>query len=121
MGGRGTQPGGRQSGGKRGGRRRDRIDRLIEEATIDCCDESEQAMGLFTMIEQHLDLPFETEILGHEVKVTKVELNASDDIATVCQAGRHRQRIPILDLPLPSPAPSGAEWIEAYRRWVGSR
>jgi hypothetical protein len=29
-----------------------------------------------------------------------------------------RQAIPILDLVLPSPAPAGAELIEAYRRWA---
>jgi hypothetical protein len=35
---------------------------------------------------------------------------------------RSRQRIGILDLPLPDPPPDGAEWIEAYRRWAcGSR
>ena len=28
------------------------------------------------------------------------------------------QRIPILDLPLPTPPPEGAQWIEAYRRWA---
>jgi hypothetical protein len=26
--------------------------------------------------------------------------------------------IPILDLPLPTPPPGGAEWIEAYRHWL---
>jgi len=25
--------------------------------------------------------------------------------------------IPILDLPLPTPAPAGVEWIVAYRHW----
>jgi hypothetical protein len=29
-----------------------------------------------------------------------------------------RQAIPILDLPLPTPPPDGAEWIEAYRHWA---
>jgi len=23
------------------------------------------------------------------------------------------------DLPLPTPPPDGADWIEAYRRWLG--
>ena len=27
-----------------------------------------------------------------------------------------RQSLPIIDLPLPTPLPDGAEWIEAYRR-----
>jgi hypothetical protein len=32
--------------------------------------------------------------------------------------GAATQRIPILDLPLPTPPPEGAQWIEAYRRWA---
>jgi hypothetical protein len=36
----------------------------------------------------------------------------------VCGRGRSRQRIGILDLPLPDPLPDGAEWVEAYRRWA---
>jgi len=31
----------------------------------------------------------------------------------------HTQAIPILDLPLATPPPDGAGWIEAYRRWHG--
>jgi hypothetical protein len=38
---------------------------------------------------------------------------------SICAQGRLRQAIPILDLALPSPAPVGAEWIEAYRCWAG--
>jgi hypothetical protein len=38
-------------------------------------------------------------------------------IVAVCTRGKHRQAIVILDLPLPDPAPDGAEWIEAYRHW----
>jgi hypothetical protein len=36
----------------------------------------------------------------------------------MCARGKHRQAIPILDLPLPDPPPDGAEWIAAYRRWA---
>ena len=41
-----------------------RLDALIEEAVVDCYDETEQAIGLFTMIEGHLELPFQTWVLG---------------------------------------------------------
>jgi len=37
--------------------------------------------------------------------------------ARFCRRGRARQSLPITDLPLPTPLPDGAEWIEAYRRW----
>jgi hypothetical protein len=36
-----------------------------------------------------------------------------------CRRARAKQAIPLLDLPLPAPAPEGAEWIAAYRRWHG--
>jgi hypothetical protein len=42
-------------------------------------------------------------------------------IVAICHVGRHHQKLPILDLPLPSPPPAGAEWIEAYRHWLKGR
>jgi hypothetical protein len=62
-------------------------------------------------------MPFKTEVLGAEVTVEKVDLTDDDQIVVLCARGKSRQRIPILDLPLPSPPPKGAEWIDAYRRW----
>ena len=39
----------------------------------------------------------------------------------VCTRGRERQAVLLVDLPLPSPKPAGAEWIEAYGTWLGGR
>ena len=36
-------------------------------------------------------------------------------IVAVCKRDGVKQRIEILDLPLPKPAPAGAEWIVAYQ------
>jgi hypothetical protein len=52
------------------------------------------------------------------VTVEKVAHTRSGIVA-VCVRGRHRQAIPVLDLPLPDPPPRGAEWIAAYARWAG--
>ena len=46
-----------------------RLAEMIEEATVDAYDDSEQATGWFTIFEEHLDLPFETEVLGVRVTV----------------------------------------------------
>ena len=43
------------------------LDKLIEEATTDAYNESEQAGGFFAMIEEHLSLPFTTQVLGQAV------------------------------------------------------
>ena len=95
------------------------LDELIEQATVDCYNDSEQVTGLFTMLEEHLGMPFQTNVLGVAVTITGVDLTTSDQIIAICQRDGHRQTIPILDLPLPTPAPSGWEWVEAYRRWLG--
>ena len=38
----------------------DRIQELIEEATVDAYDEEEQFAGFFTMIEDNVKTPFQT-------------------------------------------------------------
>jgi len=98
-----------------------RLERMISEAIVDCYSESEQAMGLFTMVEENLRLPFPTMVLGIQVNVQKVEINDAGEIVAVCSRGAEKQRIPLVDLSLPSPRPEGAEWIEAYRRWARRR
>jgi hypothetical protein len=93
----------------------------VEQATIDAYSESEQRGGFFTMLEEHLALPFKAEVLAAQVTVERVELTEADNIVAICRRGRSRQTIGILDLPLPTPPPDGADWIEAYRYWARPR
>ena len=46
---------------------KERLAAMIEEATVDAYDEEEQATGWFTMFEEHVELPFETKVLGEAV------------------------------------------------------
>src|SRR5215472_18254910 len=46
------------------------LDAMVAEATIDCHDEEEQLTGLATMVENNLEVPFTTTILGLAVTVT---------------------------------------------------
>jgi calcium binding protein len=94
------------------------LDELIEEATVDCSDESEQMSGFYAVLEENLGLPFQTHVLGVQVTVEDIELTDAEEIVAICKRGQARQVISILELPLPVPPPSGAEWIEAYRRWM---
>jgi hypothetical protein len=94
-----------------------RLKELIEEAVVDAYGEEEQASGFFTMIEEHLALPFPVKVLGVDADVEKVDMTLDGQIVAICRRGKTRQKIPILDLPLPTPAPAGVEWIAAYRQW----
>jgi hypothetical protein len=93
------------------------LDAMIEQATVDAAHDEEQITGMFTMLEEHLKLPFDTEMLGITVTVKKIDLTVGHEIVAICRRDAHKQTIPILDLPLPTPRPDGAEWIDAYRRW----
>jgi uncharacterized protein (UPF0262 family) len=94
------------------------LDEMIEEAITDAYGESEQISGFYTMIEENLAVPFETEILGVKVKVERIDMTDDEQIVAVCSRGNSSQRIPLLDLPMPNLLPEGAEWIEALRRWA---
>ena len=59
---------------------------MIEEATVDAYGESEQATGWVTMFESHLELPFETRVLGVRVSVMGLALRESNQIVAVCRA-----------------------------------
>ena len=94
---------------------------MIEEATVDAYGEEEQATGWFTMFEEHLELPFETKVLGTDVTVVRIDLSEDNRIVAICAHGRERQAISVADLLLPTPRPVGCEWIAAYRHWLGVR
>lgn len=91
---------------------------LVEEAIVDAYGESEQRTAFYTLLDQHLETPFDTEILGVTVTVERIDMTDDEQIVAICRRSRSRQAIPILDLPLPNPRPAGAEWIEAYRSWA---
>lgn len=94
------------------------LDALVEQATVDAYDEYEQLTSFHVVIAEHLAVPFQTNVLGVEVTITKIDLLSGTGIAAICSHGKHRQAIGILDLPLPTPPPAGAEWIDAYRHWA---
>ncbi len=110
----------RTAGKARSGISAARLAEMIEEATVDAHGESEQTVGWFTMFEEHLELPFDTEVLGVPVRVTRID-HRNDRLVAICARGRDEQAIGLADLPLPTPMPAGAEWIEAYRHWIGGR
>ncbi|SPT60552.1 calcium-binding protein [Actinomadura madurae] len=94
------------------------LDTLVEQAIVDAYDEHEQRAAFHCLLEEHLIVPFQTTVLGVEVTVTEIDLSLDGEIVAICARGKHRQAIGILDLPLPTPRPAGAEWIDAYRHWA---
>ena len=97
------------------------LERLIDAATVDCYNESEERTGLFEMIHEYLEVPFVTTLLGVTVTVAAIDLTADDQIVAVCRRGRDLLKVSLLELPLPDPRPAGAEWVDACRQWARPR
>ncbi|MFE7614494.1 hypothetical protein [Streptomyces sp. NPDC057496] len=95
------------------------LDALIEEATVDTYDEVEAVSGFLAVIDEHLDVPFTTAVLGVEVTVVEISLTNDSRMVARCERNGLRQDIGLAELPLPQPPPQGAHWIDAYRRWAG--
>ena len=87
---------------------------------MDCYNDDERVTGLYTMLDEHLELPFETTVLGVTVTVDTIDLRDGDIVAR-CSNDGTRQPIPLDDLPLPAPPPPGVEWVDAYRLWARQR
>jgi len=107
---------GRRTGTK--GPTKAELDRLVAEATVDCHDEEERACGFHAILESELELSFNTTILGVPVRVEGLELTPRGEIVARCVGQAKRQRIRLVDVPLPDPPPRGARWIAALRHWL---
>ncbi len=94
-----------------------KLEALVEEAIVDAYGDEEQKVGSLTMRQEHLALPFSVSILGVEAVVEKVDMTRDGRIVATCRREGIRQRVEILDLPLPKLAPAGSEWIAAYSYW----
>ena len=69
------------------------LEALIEEATVDCYNDEEAATGLFTMIDENLEVPFNATILGVAVCVERIDMNDAGEIVAICRRNHHRQTI----------------------------
>jgi len=95
------------------------LEQMVKEATVDCYGAAEQATGLFIMIQDSLELPFDTTIDRATMTVQRVDLGSRDEIVAIGTRNGERHTLPINEVSLPSPPPLGAEWIVAYRHWLG--
>jgi len=112
----------RSCGNKKSTQDRERLQALIEEATVDCHDEEEQHTGLLTMIEDQVVCPFRARIIGEEVTVTGFEPSQRGyGLLAICERNGKRYRIDVNSLEWVEPYPEGFEWIEAFQAWQKHR
>lgn len=97
----------------------ERLEELIEEATIDCYNEDEQHSGLLTTIEDNVVFPFAAKVIGEIVQITGMEW--PDDglgLHFTCEKNGETYEIDAGSIEWVEPLPEGFEWIEAYLSWA---
>jgi hypothetical protein len=99
---------------------RERLRPLIEEATVDCYNESEEHQGFVTMLEENVACPFPAKVIGEAVEVTALRAPRGMGILTVCRYKGKDYAIDLTSLEWTKQRPDGFEWIEAYLEWLKS-
>jgi hypothetical protein len=104
---------------KRTDKDRERLQSLIEEATVDCYNEQEEHQGFANMIEENVVCPFRAKVIGEEVEVVDLRgPRAGFGIDAVCRYKGKDYTIDIGSLAWGKVKPEGFEWIEAYQEWL---
>ena len=77
------------------------LDALVEEATIDAYGDDEQLGGFAAMIEDNLEMPFETRALAVTVIVKGVTQTASGIVADCGRSAAARGRVGLVACVIP--------------------
>ena len=91
---------------------------LIDQATSDSVDESDEHAGLLSTIREEVACPFPARVNGEEVDCVRFEWPKNGyGLNAVCMAKGKTMIVDIAALEVIEPLPKGHEWIEAYFAW----
>ena len=97
---------------------REKLRALIDQATSDSVDESDEHAGLLSMIREEVACPFPARVNGEEVDCVRFEWPRNGyGLNAVCMAKGKTMVVDIAALDVIEPLPKGHEWIEAYFAW----
>lgn len=97
---------------------RRRVRALIDQATRDSQDESDEHAGLLSTVREEVLCPFRARLGGEEVECIRLEFpKVGYGLNAVCRSRGKTQVVDISRLEWIEPLPQGHEWIEAYLAW----
>jgi hypothetical protein len=97
---------------------RKKLRALIDQATNDSVDESDEHAGLLSVIRDEVKCPFPARIGDEEVECVRFEWPKNGyGLNAVCKAKAKTRVVDISMLEWMEPRPKGHEWIEAYFAW----
>jgi len=100
------------------GRSHTKLRALIDQATSDSVDESDEHAGLLSMIREEVVCPFRARVAGEEVECVRFEWPKTGyGLNAVCKSKGKTLVVDIGMVEGIEPLPKGHEWIEAYFAW----
>ena len=99
-------------------RNRGKLRALIDQATGDSVDESDEHAGLLSVIREEVIMPLPARFAGEDVDCVRLEWPKNGyGLNAVCKSKDKTQVVDIGALQWVEPLPKGHEWIEAYFAW----
>jgi len=100
------------------GESKKRLRALIDQATSDSVDESDEHAGLLSMIREEVVCPFRARVGDEDVECVRFAWPKNGyGLNAVCKAKANTLVVDIAKLECVEPLPKGHEWIEAYFAW----
>lgn len=99
--------------------KRNKLDELIEEVTVDASSYDENLWAFHTAFEDEFDLPVDGHLFGEPVEVQKVDYDGNErrGLTATCKKGRTKWTASLADVEVrPGQA---ADLLDAYRRVMG--
>ena len=89
---------------------------------MDCYGEYEAFAGMLATLEDRLEFPFAARVLGEKVEVIELDEKASSErrgVVVQVRRGERQYTVALADLEVVEKGSETAEWLAAYRYWVG--
>ena len=97
---------------------RKKLRALIDQATRESSDESEEHAGLLSVIRDEVQCPFTARVGNEVVECERLEWPKNGyGLNAVCKSSGKTQVVDISRLEWVDPLPKGHEWIDAYFAW----
>ncbi len=95
-----------------------RLRALIDQATWDSVDESDEHASLISTVRAEVVCPFRARLHGEVVDCIRLESPRKGyGLNAVCKSKGKTEIVDICQLDWVEPRPKGYEWIEAYFAW----
>lgn len=99
-----------------------RLEALLEEATVDCYGEDEEFWGVLYTLDSRLSFPLQARVLGETVTLVGLDDERSGlrrSVMARVRKGDQEYTVALSELEILDPDPVSAEWLAAYRYWLG--